>query len=141
MISSRQQGAVLAMTLLLMMVLTGLVLTALSNTVLTSKISQAWRNQMESFSAAEGSLLVAEANLNGQTLTVSAQGVNITTKVELQDEDVCQRPWYLITVAASYQGANVTLQSAYKLEHVPPLPECVADHFVSQRLWWRQIDV
>lgn len=137
----QQQGAVLAMVLLLMVVLTGLVLTALSNTVLDNKMSQAFQYQLTAFTVAEAELLALEANLQGQTLTVPTQGVSLTSNVVLQGDDSCKRPWYLITVNARYQSAQITLQSAYKQAREPPLPECAQEQFKSQRLWWRQLDV
>ena len=135
----KQQGAVLTMTLLLMAVLTGLVLTALSNTVLGSKMSRAWSNQLQAFTVAEAGLLAAESGLDEKTLSVPLQGAALNTEITLQGNDSCQRPWYLIKVAVTYQGASITLESAYKQARMPRLPECATDHFTSQRLWWRQL--
>lgn len=133
-----QSGMALSVSLIILFVLTLLVLGAMENNLLNQKMAAALQAQVIAFNGAEAGILAQQAQINGQTLSLSDLKGQITYQISSDTVDSCQQHIFGITATASYQNAQIRILSAYLQARQPPIPGCPAD--TSHQLWWQQVD-
>jgi len=98
---SRQQGVVLAVTLIFLVILTLVGVTAMRSTVMEEKMAGNMRDRSLAFQAAESALRDAENFINGVAIITAFNGNN---GLLCEDNPTCPEPDY--TALNTWQGTN-----------------------------------
>ncbi|GEM_PF-3672438 len=129
----------LSICLIFLTVVSLLSLTAMENNLLNQKMSASYQAKIIAFNTAEAGLIAMQAQINGEFVNLNNLQGKLSYNIISDYLDECQQHIYNILATASYQNAQVKLQSIYLKAHDPPISNCSLNQ-ASHSLEWQEVN-